>query len=140
MDLKEFITETITGIVEATSELQQKYEEKGVIINPPLSLQDPKLYQEGGPSHIYRSVETVEFDVAVSAETETGGGGKVGLRILSVEAGADGTHNARNETVSRVKFSVPIALHPSDAERSNRTESEKRHREQEATYRQRSVS
>ena len=120
MDLKEFITETITGIVEATSELQQKYEGKGVIINPPLSLQNPNLYEEGGSSHIYRSVETVEFDVAVSVEKGTDVDAKASMRIFAAEAGAGGKRNTRNETVNRIKFSVPIALHPSNAEQANR--------------------
>ena len=119
MDLKDFISETITGIVEATSQLQEAYENAGVLINPPVSVQERDLYEEGSTAHTYRRVEVVEFDVAVSASRETGGGGKAGLKILSVEAGVDGKHASKSENVSRVRFAIPIALKPSNAETLN---------------------
>ena len=122
MNLKEFITETISAIVEATSDLQGEYERRGMIINPPVSVRERDLYEEGSAAHTYRRVEVVEFDVAVTASRETGGGGKAGLKILSVEAGVDGKHAAKSENVSRVRFSIPIAMQPSGAERSNRAE------------------
>jgi len=126
MDIKDFIKETITGIVEATLELQEKYEVEDVIVNPPVSVEERDLYEENGPAHTYRRIETIEFDVAVTAGTETGGGGKAGLKILSVEAGIDGKHVHSAQEASRVKFSIPITLSPSGAEAKNREESERR--------------
>jgi hypothetical protein len=66
----------------------------------------------------------VEFDVAVSATSESAGGGKAALKILSVEAGVDGTHKRGNEEVSRVKFSIAITLSPSNAEAKNQAVAE----------------
>ncbi|NSX55053.1 trypco2 family protein [Parasulfitobacter algicola] len=128
MDLKEFIIETISGIVDATDQLQTSYEPTGTIINPPVSNSERDLYEEGSSKHRYRRVEVVEFDVAVSAASETGAGGKVGIKILSIEAGADGNHSRKNEEASRVRFSIPIALKPSSAEAANKEASKKRRR------------
>ncbi|MEX0318872.1 MAG: hypothetical protein AB3N21_13010 [Ruegeria sp.] len=125
MDIKEFIKETIAGIVDATVELQEEYQDADVIINPPVSVKERDLFKEGGTSHTYRRVETIEFDVAVTASSETGGGGKAGLRILSVEAGIDGKHVSSAQEASRVRFSIPITLRPSGAEAINKAASEK---------------
>ena len=125
MDIKDFIIETISAIADATTELQSDYEEQGVIINPPVSVKERDLYEDGGIGSHYRRVETVEFDIAVTAASETSGGGKAGLKILAIEAGADGQHSRRKEDVSRVKFSVPISLSPSSAEGANKDALEK---------------
>ena len=101
MDLKEFIKETIVGLVEASRELQQQFEKDGVVINPPVSSKERDLYRHGDTRHQYRRVEQVTFDVAVTASSETSGGGKAGLKVLSFEVGADGSHSRLNEQVSR---------------------------------------
>lgn len=120
MDLKEFIKETVAAIVDATSELQVEYESKGVIVNPPVSVKERDLYEHGNTTYRYRRVETIEFDVAVTAASETMGGAKAGLRIFAAEVGADGSHARNHEEVSRVKFSIPIVLSPADIERTNK--------------------
>ena len=119
MDLKEFITETMTGIIEATNELQEKWGEAGVIVNPPVDSKQSNLFQEGSTSHVFRQIQNVSFDVAVTAATETGGGGKAGLKVFSAEVGVDGTHTRQNEEVSRVQFSIPLTLRASDVEGLN---------------------
>jgi hypothetical protein len=121
MDLKGFIKETIAAIVESTSELQAQFEGVGVIVNPPVSNKERDLYEHENLSHRYRRVETIEFDVAVTAATETSGGAKAGLKIFTAELGADGKHARNHEEVSRVKFSIPIVLSPANAEQANKT-------------------
>ncbi|WP_417602023.1 hypothetical protein [Pararhodobacter oceanensis] len=120
MNLQEFITQTIEGIVDATSQLQKKYETEGIIINPPISDTDRDSFREGSDLHTFRRIEIIEFDVAVTAASESVGGGKAGLRIFSAEAGLEGKHERRSEEISRVRFSIPIVLAPSNAERKNR--------------------
>ena len=125
MDLKEFITETITGIIEATNELQEKWSDDGVIVNPPVDSKQSNLFKEGGTGHVYRQIQNVSFDVAVTAATETGGGGKAGLKVFSAEVGVDGTHTRQNEEVSRVQFSIPLTLRASVAESEHRKQRRK---------------
>lgn len=136
MDLKEFIKQTISGIVDATSELQASYERQGVIINPPVNSQGNNLYREDSMAYTLRRIETIEFDVAITVESETSGGGKAGLRIFAAEAGAEAKHARRGEEVSRVRFSIPLVFAPSFAEKANRFEFEqeqqRRQRDQES--------
>lgn len=126
MDLKEFIKETVSAIIEATVELQDKFEETGSIINPPITNSERDLYGQDQAHAIYRRVETVEFDVAVTAETSGSGSGKAALKILSLEASLEGAGGKRSEAVSRVKFSVPVVLRASNQEALNREESKRR--------------
>ncbi|MCF7726363.1 hypothetical protein [Sulfitobacter sp. M22] len=120
MDLKEFITETITGIIEATNELQEKWSDDGVIVNPPIDYKQSGVFDEGSTVNIYRQIQNVNFDVAVTAAAKTGGGGRAGLKVFSAEVGVDGTHTRQNEEISRVQFSIPLTLRASDAEGVNR--------------------
>ncbi|WP_340245736.1 hypothetical protein [Sulfitobacter pontiacus] len=144
MDLKEFITETMTGIIEATNELQEKWGEAGVIVNPPVDSKQSNLFREGSTSHVFRQIQNVNFDVAVTAATETGGGGKAGLKVFSAEIGVDGTHLRQNEEVSRVQFSIPLTLRASVAESVHREQrrkvSEESAQRTEAANRRRSDS
>ncbi|MCA3451930.1 MAG: hypothetical protein INF92_16535 [Rhodobacter sp.] len=134
MDLRDFIKETISAIVTATVELQSELESTGVIINPPVSVTARELYEEGSTSHTSRRIEIVDFDVAISAAAETSGGGKAVLRILSIEAGADGKHQRTSEEVSRVRFSIPLTLAPSKAETTNLAASEEKGRKVRGSF------
>jgi hypothetical protein len=132
MNLKEFIEETISAIVEATTSLQTKFEAQGTIINPPVSVTERDLYEVGSSSHRYRRVETVEFDVAVTAASETGSGGRAGLKIFSAEAGVEGKRTNASEEVSRVKFAIPLVLSPAASEAANRAKREREEHEYRA--------
>ena len=124
MDLKDFIKETVSGIVNATSELQSEFESHGVVINPPVSTTDRDLYEHEEKGHRYRRVEVIEFDVAVTAASGSAGEAKAGLRIFSAEAGIDGKHSRNNEEVSRVRFAIPIVFSPARVEIANKAAAE----------------
>ena len=130
MNLKEFITETVSAIVDATSELQEDYEGSGALVNPPVSFRERDILEEGSSENRFRTVQTVEFDVAVTASSNKDAGGKFGLKVLSIEAGVDGNASSQKEQVSRVRFSIPIALTPSAEEKSN-SEKYRRERDQQ---------
>ncbi|MCF7700118.1 trypco2 family protein [Loktanella sp. M215] len=121
MDLKDFIKETISGIIEATNDLQDQFADAGILINPPV-YGDSGVYEEGSSSHRDRAIQKIDFDVAVTVASETGGDVGAKVRIVSVEAGGAGKHSRSNEEVSRVKFSIPLTLRPTDAEKRNRKE------------------
>ena len=46
MELKEFITATITAIAEATSDLQSALAKNGIIINPPTDQSGSGVFEE----------------------------------------------------------------------------------------------
>jgi len=53
----------------------------------------------------------VDFDIAVTADSTSDAGGKVGLKIAGIgEIGGGGSSANRDTVVSRVKFQVPITF------------------------------
>lgn len=139
MDLKDFIKETISSIADATSELQEEYIEKDIIINPPSMYDRETEFEAGDFRYTLRRVVNVAFDVAVTAEKETAGKAKAGLKVMSMEIGGGGEHKRTHESVSRVQFSVPMTLSPDTSEAEHRRLSEARDRKfKEATAKKRS--
>ena len=63
MELKEFITATMSAIVDATSELQTRYENDGILINPPSSQSGTPVFQPDSAHYTLRRVQNVSFDV-----------------------------------------------------------------------------
>ncbi len=57
-----------------------------------------------GESHIQR----VEFDVAVTVTEKSGGGGKAGIKVFSIELSGDISKGAEQSTASRVRFTIPF--------------------------------
>ena len=119
MDLKEFISETISSIADATIELQKKYAEHDVLINPPSAQSGNDVYHPGSENYTYRRVRDIAFDVAVTAGRETSGGARAGLKVLSIDLGGSAEHSAAQENVSRVQFSIPMTLPPTTDEADN---------------------
>jgi len=115
VELKDFIKtvliDLITGVDEAKSALGKQ---QGSLICAPLGPAYRKEFDLQIDA-MGRYYQKVEFDVAVTvAEESTVQGnlkGKAGfIKVLSISADMDGSTNASNSTVSRVKFHVPIAL------------------------------
>ena len=99
MDLKTFIEETISEILDGVKATQEKYktEQSGMVVPMYASYPDAKGHGKG---------QLVDFDVAVT--TSDGKEGSAGLKVLGV--GAKGTMSESSNTVSRIKFKIPIAL------------------------------
>ncbi len=119
MDLKEFIKETISAIVDASSDLQEKYAADDVVINPPSDGSGKDVFVSDESAYIFRRVKNISFDVAVTAASKTTGGGEGGIKVFSVGVGAKGEKSASSEKVSRVQFEIPITLKPSNHEGAN---------------------
>jgi len=106
MDLKTFITKAVKDIVEAAEEVSTS------------AVRQIKLDK-------HENKRTIEFDIAVSAEESTEGGGKGGIKVLEFfEIGGGASKEVKNSTVSRIQFGVNVDSY---------TKVEKAH--QEAQYR-----
>jgi len=136
MDLKDFITETIRAITDATSELQETYEPQDIIINPPSAQSGSDVYQQGSPNYTMRRVQNVAFDVAVSASSESDKGGKAAINVLSLTLGAEASKAVSAEQVSRVSFSIPMTLKPSKDEGKNIAKREQEKSESDEQFRE----
>jgi len=124
MDLKTFIAETLTQIVDGVQDARTRIGEGDT--NASLN---PHVIGAHAEAEVGKT-SPVEFDVAVTvveqSDDKTGAkaGASGGFGILSVvsakvsaESGVENQQLARNETVSRVKFSVQLAQ-PADIRRA----------------------
>lgn len=108
MDLDEFISETLRQILAGVAAAQETDIGKNVnaafngVLGSNLSV-FPKL----------GVFARVDFDVAVTAETSTGGKGSIKVWGIGAEAGIDN----KSQTVSRVVFAVPLRLPDGDQSR-----------------------
>jgi hypothetical protein len=122
MDLKTFVAETLTQIVEGVQEAQRRIADggSGAAVNPNTISSDSQ--ETHGPP------TPVEFDVAVVAREESTSnkgekaGASVGVISVFTARAAGEVDNRdieaqRNETTSRIKFSVRLAQ-PSSLTRS----------------------
>src|SRR5688572_17791564 len=104
MDLKTFVAETLTQIVEGVADAQKRIAEAnvGAAVNPSTVASDAKR-KIGKPS-------PVEFDVAVVVAEQAGtrASAEVSVGFLSVVTAkiagrSESTQTERNEAISRIK-------------------------------------
>ena len=111
MQLSEFVSSSITQIIDGVLEAQKYALEKGAKINPlGLSIDNPnaKLPQEYSPDEFG---QVIEFDVAVTTTEGNQTKGGAGISIASIaRIGVDAKTDNSNTHVSRLKFSIPIFL------------------------------
>lgn len=108
MELKDFIDNALTQIMEGVSSAQKKIDEFGGVINP--HMHGGKQVQLGLHYTSEGSASVVKFDVALSVTEGTNT--KAGISVLggAINLGAGGQSSNQNTVVSRLEFSVPIVL------------------------------
>lgn len=82
MELREFIAETLVQIQEDVQDAIKRRasgESSAGVINPVFGIN----MDAAGDTHIQK----VEFDVAVTVTEKSGGGGKAGIKVFSMELG-----------------------------------------------------
>jgi hypothetical protein len=116
MDLKQFVAETISQIVEGVLEADRRVGKVGAAVNPPNTVTNkrgdgPYGFYAGAEVKMFRpAVQEISFDVVVNATqgTETKGG--IGIQVGSIGLGRSGRSESENSSESRVKFSIPLLL------------------------------
>ena len=117
MELKDFIKGVVFDITNAVKECQEELD-NGAIVSPINGASDEnKIKTMNG----YFKVSNIDFEVAVSVDTETGEEGiakrgiEVGGSALGLQFGAkigDKSINERiresNENTSKIRFSIPV--------------------------------
>jgi len=111
LDLKEFISDTLTQIAEGIRDAQARSGEHGAWISPV----GPRMPTRDGAKTIsatagYAYLDEIKFDVAITATEATAAGGHGGVKIFAASIGASGSLSSQNSAVSRIQFSVPIVL------------------------------
>lgn len=111
MDLKEFVGQALVEIIQGVLNAQTVLGMNGKYINPELSTQQGPLEKQGKIVSIQgQLVQTVEFDVAVTATEAKGTKGGIGVVVGAIGLGSQGQSTEENSAVSRIKFAVPITL------------------------------
>jgi len=110
MDLKEFVQQTITEIVKGIASSQEEIEPFGGIVNPPVMGNGSTAAEQNFVRTAVGAASVFNFDIALTA-TE-GKDTKAGISVVSglANLGAGGNSNSENSSVSRIQFSVPVAL------------------------------
>lgn len=108
MQLREFVKEVLTQIVEGVRDAQEP--SGGAFVVP--AGDGGHKYSEHprfSSSALLKST-IVDFDVAITAEESDKAGAKAGVKVFSVQFGVDGEMASKNATVSRVQFAIPLLL------------------------------
>lgn len=111
MDLKEFVGQALADIVQGVLDAKTSLGENGKFINPKLSTPQGALEKQGKLVAMGgQLVQTVEFDVAVTATEAKGTKGGIGVVVGTIVLGSHGQSSAESSAFSRIKFSVPVTL------------------------------
>ena len=112
IELKDFVAETLTQIIEGVKEAQEKAVEHGAMVNPNNVAIQPSSgrmeYAEGGWGSHKRYPAIIEFDVAVTASQTDRVKGGVGVFATFFGASVQGETEEADSHVSRIKFTVPV--------------------------------
>lgn len=121
MELKEFIKESLSQIIDAIKETQEKYKDTNVVICPD-NIQEVKdglyiLDENEYDNYSSRSkVQNIDMDIAISVTEKEGN--KSGLGIAKIiNAGISSENTQQNESISKIKFSIPIVLPTSSSQK-----------------------
>lgn len=113
MELNEFITGALKSIISSINDTKDFAEENGAIINPILMEHEfdsnTTIWRKDGKDG-RRALTSIDFDVAVIASNEEGNKLGGGLKIQVLSLGASSTNTEINQTTSRIKFSLNVAL------------------------------
>lgn len=100
MELKEFIKETLSQIVDGIVESQIVLKEKGALIAP----EGYQFKGRGAVGNDFSAVEEINFEIAIGANSQNNG--KAGLKTPIIEVVLD--KSSKDEANNKVSFSVPL--------------------------------
>lgn len=107
MDVESFVATTLVQIAKSIQTANDQIKDTGCTVGAPsrVSIKDTipgGMVQDGNG----KLLSLIDFDIAVTATSETEASGKIKVPLL--EAGGGGS--AGNSNVSRVKFTLPLQL------------------------------
>lgn len=110
MELKDFVANAISEIIEGTVAAQKRVQQHGAYVNPGNLMRGKSDTGEAAQwdNRNNNYVRSIAFDVALTVEEGTNTNAKVGVVSGIFNLGAGGTSDNRQLAVSRVQFSIPI--------------------------------
>jgi len=112
MELKDFVSEALTQIIEGVHDAKEKVKDKGAEINPHLIGGIDLVARHGGGIETSSGnvAHIVEFDIAVTIVEGKGTKGGIGIVTGAINLGSSGQSSTENSSISKIKFNVPLAL------------------------------
>jgi hypothetical protein len=118
MELKNFVRSVIIELVTGLKEANEAVKDSGALVNPahvfPLKEDFGHLFGHITKYQVERAVHKIDFDVAVTASEEKETKGGIGIAVATLGIGASGKSDTAQSTMSRIRFSVPIAYPEND--------------------------
>lgn len=111
MDIKTFISESLTQLAEGIVDAQMRTADTGMLIQPPFAGIGNGTYvpkKDDGRS----PYQTVSFDIAVTASEESQKGIGGGLRVAFLNTDGKMSSHETDMSVSRISFHVVVKLPP----------------------------
>jgi hypothetical protein len=109
MELKEFITETLSQITEGVAAAQLRLKDTGVLINPEgFSMEGGQIKK--GYKNEYRQIQNIKMTIAVTVTEESDSKAGIGVMASVFKAGKSIGESEQNQTINRIEFEIPIAL------------------------------
>ena len=112
MELDKFNSNSLNAIIKGIKDSQDFAQRNGARINPHVGSWDREkiLTTYFGNEEGIRTVSTIDFDIAVTSSNEKESGGQGGISVLSLNVGGKLSDKDVKETVSKIKFSINVAL------------------------------
>ena len=111
IELKDFVTRVLSDIFDGVKAVQQGRDPSSGEANPYVGTAPGTLQAKG---HLLarsgQIIQEVKFDLAVTAEEGTATKGGIGVFAGAVGLGSQGESKAKETTVNRIQFEVPITL------------------------------
>lgn len=110
MNLKEFISESLTQLIDGVIDAQKRTRGLGAEIVPPVFNLPKSMERMEDVYHAGRRflAHLVDFDVAVTVSETKEAGGTVGVVVAGIGLGGKGKSRANTDTTSRIRFKVPV--------------------------------
>ncbi|CAG1008340.1 hypothetical protein PHYC_03552 [Phycisphaerales bacterium] len=99
MDLESFVRESILQVIRGMIAAQREAQAMHAEVMPPAFNENDR--------HRYKDIR---FDVAVTIAQSGGSEGGGGIKVAGISAGATGHRVHSHETVSRLKFTMPVGF------------------------------
>ncbi|KIC02817.1 hypothetical protein OA88_06750 [Flavobacterium sp. JRM] len=113
MELDQFITATLTSIIKSINDSKEFAESNGAIVNPILMEGEyekfTSIWRKDGKDG-KRVLTKIDFDIAVTVSNEEGSKVGGGIKVQVFSLGASSTETEKNQTTSRIKFTLDVAL------------------------------
>lgn len=112
MELRQFIAQALTSIVEGVVEAQNQAKSHGAFVNPGGLMRTTKSISNDAiwDNSNNNLARLVSFDVAVTIEDLTKTDAKIGVVAGLFNLGAGGASENKALAVTRIQFSVPLLL------------------------------